>query len=127
MSQRDQSKRHKGSAAYHGGLAAEGSVERHYCEMGYALLARRWRGTGGEIDLVFGRSSAFIFVEVKKSATFQAAALRVSTRQQQRIFASATEFVATQPSGQLSDMRFDVALVDGAGHIEILEYALFGD
>ncbi|MEM9575820.1 MAG: YraN family protein [Pseudomonadota bacterium] len=127
MAQNDPSTRHKGSSSYHGGLAAEGSVERHYCGMGYTVLARRWRGTGGEIDLVFSHASTFIFVEVKKSRTFQAAALRVSARQRERIFATATEFVAAQPQGQLSDMRFDVALVDGTGHIEILENALFGD
>lgn len=127
MLQQDRTKHHSGKTAYHGGLAAEGAVERLYCRAGYDLLARRWRGTGGEIDLVFGANGFFVFVEVKKSTTFHAAAARVTTRQQERIFASATEFIATQPSGQLSELRFDVALVDAGGQIKILENALFGD
>ena len=127
MAQKNKPKHYSGKSAYHGGLAAEGAVERLYCGVGYDLLARRWRGAGGEIDLVFGANGLFVFVEVKKSATFHAAATRVSRHQQERIFASATEFVATQPTGQLSDMRFDVALVDATGQIEVLENALFAD
>ena len=86
MPQHDRTKHHSGKTAYHGGLAAEGAVERQYCRAGYDLLARRWRGAGGEIDLVFGANGAFfVFVEVKKSTTFHAAAARVTTRQQERI------------------------------------------
>ena len=38
--------------------------------------------------------------------------------------ATATEFVGGEPAGQLTEMRFDVALVDGQGRIEIIENAL---
>lgn len=121
------SKHHKGQVAYHGGMAAEQSVERQYRRSGYNILARRWRGAGGEIDLVFKAEEGFVFVEVKKANTFEGAALRVSPKQRQRIFCAASEFVASQPLGQLSHMRFDLALVDRTGQVSILENALYSE
>ena len=123
----DVSKLHAGKVAYHGGAAAELSVERVYADNGYVPLARRWRGTAGEIDLIFAQGDAFVFVEVKKSRSFAAAAARVSVAQTRRILAAATEFVASAPRGQLSAMRFDVALCDSTGRVRILENALYCD
>ena len=64
-----------------------------------------------------------IFVEVKKSRDFARAAESLSYRQMQRILGAAEEFVAGEPKGLLTEMRFDVALVDAVGRIEILENA----
>lgn len=122
----DQNKSHAGEMAYYAGLSAEDAAARRYCAMGYRLLAQRWRGTAGEIDLIFSVTDTFVFVEVKKAARFDAAAHRISWRQQQRIFDTASEFVGTKPRGQLSDMRFDVALVDRTGAVEVIENALSG-
>lgn len=121
----DPNKFHSGKMAYHGGLSAEESVARHYCQNAYVLQAQRWRAASGELDLVFASGDDFVFVEVKKAACFDRAVQRISRRQQQRIFAAATEFVGTQPHGQLSNMRFDVALVNSVGAIRILENVLF--
>jgi putative endonuclease len=52
------------------------------------------------------------------------AAESLSRAQIARIFCAATEFVAKAPRGSLTDMRFDVALVDEIGRIEVLENAL---
>jgi putative endonuclease len=121
----DKARHHAGQMAHHGGVSAELSVERHYARRGHVLLARRWRGSSGEIDLVFRSDAGFVFVEVKKSRSFAMAARRVSDAQKRRILAAASEFVAGEPEGQLSPMRFDVALCDATGAIEILENALF--
>lgn len=112
-----------GSLAYHGGLAAEGAVERYYARAGHQIAARRWRGSGGEIDLIARDSGGLVFVEVKKSRSFAQAAERVTARQIARIYASASEFLADEPGGQDSALRFDVALVDQAGRIEIIQNA----
>lgn len=121
---RSQSKSHQGKASYYAGIAAEDVVARAYCRKGIRLIAKRWRGQGGEIDLVFGEGHSRIFVEVKKSKTFSAAASRLSMRQTQRLFATAEEFLANEPLGLLTDARFDVALVNQAGEVNILENAL---
>ena len=63
-------------------------------------------------------------MEVKKSRTCAQAAYQIGARQTARILAAASAFVAEQPAGQLTEMRFDAALVDGAGKIEILENVL---
>lgn len=65
-----------------------------------------------------------IFVEVKRADSHATAAERLSTRQMGRICAAASEFVAGEPAGQDTDMRFDVALVDSAGRIAIVENAI---
>jgi putative endonuclease len=112
-----------GSRAYHSGLRAEEIVERHYADRGMPVVARRWKGQGGEIDLVVCDGAGLIFVEVKKARSRDRAAERVSARQMARICAAAAEYLGTTPAGQATDVRFDVALVDGQGAVEILENA----
>ncbi len=113
-----------GSVSYHAGLAAEEIVARHYEAQGYRILARRWRGQGGEIDVIATRDAETVFVEVKASATHGAAAWRVGPRQVRRLFDAAAEYMGSLPDGQDSAVRFDVALVDGTGRVEVVENAL---
>ena len=115
-----------GLVSYRAGLAAEDAVARHYSDRGRVLAASRWRGASGEIDLIMREGAAVVFIEVKKAATHAEAALRLTSRQMGRIYASASEFLAGEPSGQNTESRFDVALVDGYGRIEVLENAFAG-
>lgn len=115
-----------GEVSYHGGLAAEAQVAAHYQRSGRTIAARRWRGPGGEIDLIAREGNRLVFVEVKKSSSFARAAERLSRRQMDRICRSAAAFLAGEPLGQNTEVRFDVALVDGFGRISILENA-FGE
>lgn len=114
-----------GALSYAAGLAAEDQVLGTYLAAGHRLCRRRWRGKGGEIDLILrdrtGRG--LIFVEVKCSATHARAAERLGQHQLRRILAAASEYLAGEPAGQDTEMRLDLALVDGVGRIEILENA----
>jgi putative endonuclease len=112
-----------GAVSYHAGLAAEDAVARLYEAAGCLLAARRWRGKAGEIDMIARDGAKVIFVEVKQSRTHAEAASHLSPRQFARICLAAEEFVGSEPQGSLTEMRFDVALVDGMGVIEILENA----
>lgn len=87
-------------------------------------MAHRWRGKRGEIDLVMRDGDGLIFVEVKKSSTFERAATRISARQTHRVRGAVEEYLATAPNGALTDVRFDVALVNAHGNIHIIENAL---
>ena len=107
------------------GLAAEDIVARAYDTAGCAAAARRWRGISGEVDLIYRDGETVVFVEVKKSRTFEEAAARMTQRQALRICRAATEFVGGEPKGQLTQMRFDLGLVDGQGAVEIRK-AAFG-
>lgn len=113
----------RGRMAFLSGDAAERRIAQDYERRGFTVAGRRWRGTGGEIDLITRKDGAVVFVEVKKSRDFAAAAERLSRRQMDRIYASAGEFLAGEPAGQLTDARFDVALVDASGAFEIIENA----
>jgi len=112
-----------GLTGYHAGLAAEDIVARDYQERDHLIVARRWRGQSGEIDLVTRDGETVVFVEVKKSRSFATAAARLGRRQMARIVASAGEFLAGEPRGQLTDVRFDLAVVNGMGGLNVIENA----
>lgn len=112
-----------GKVSYLAGLAAEDAVARVYLRKGCSIVATRWKGSAGEIDLIARDGAGLIFIEVKKSKSHARAAEHLSGRQMARIYASASEFLAGEPMGQDTEARFDVALVDATGGIEILENA----
>ena len=110
-----------GKTSYLAGLAAEDAVAAEYARRGHAVAARRWRGSGGELDLVLRDGDGLIVVEVKQAPDFDRALGHLTHAQLARIYGAASEFVAGEPMGQLTDIRLDVALVDGAGRIRIHE------
>lgn len=113
----------RGKTAYHAGAAAEEIVATRYARCGSPILAKRWRGSSGEIDLVARDGDSIIFIEVKKSRSHAQAATRLTRRQMDRIYGAGSGFLATQPRGQLTDVRFDLALVDDQGRVDVIENA----
>lgn len=108
---------------YHSGVSAENRIALDYQRRGFAIARRRWRGPGGEIDLIARDGDDLVFVEVKQSRSFARAAEHLSRRQMARIYTSAECFLADEPNGQLTNVRFDVALVNGSGAFQIVENA----
>ena len=111
----------QGLTNYHDGLAAEASVERYYEQKGCRPVAQRWRGSAGEIDLIMRDGEGYVFIEVKKSRTFEQAARNFTPRQCERVALAAQAYVDQMHPGEMIDMRLDLALVDGIGRIDILE------
>lgn len=114
-----------GTLAHQTGLVAEAGVKRHYLRAGLQIIAQRWRGGGGEIDLIALDAGGYVFVEVKAARDLARAAERLSARQVGRLCAAAQAFLCGVAGGLSAPMRFDVALVDRTGRIEILENAIF--
>ena len=112
-----------GATSYYAGLAAESQVAKHYEGRGHVVVARRWKGPGGEIDLIARDGAGVVFIEVKCAETFDIAAERLGKHQIARIYASASAFLASEPTGQDTDVRLELALVDATGRIEIVENA----
>ncbi len=112
-----------GAVSYYGGLAAEDQVAADYQRRGYEICGHRWRGKGGEIDLIAKDRNGFIFIEVKKARDFARAVERLTQRQLQRIYNTAGEFLGMTPQGLDTQSRIDVALVNGSGNIKIIENA----
>lgn len=119
----DTARQLRGHIAYLSGEAAEAIVARSYERRGLKIAQHRWRGPAGEIDLIVKEGAALVFVEVKKSRTFDRAAERLTAAQMRRIYTSAECYLADMPLGQLTDVRFDVALVNQIGEVRIIENA----
>jgi Holliday junction resolvase-like predicted endonuclease len=85
------------------------------CAAGLPVRERRWRGPGGEIDLICGGADGLVFVEVKKGAIMPGR-WRASRRGSSTGSATSAEaYAAGMPRGSLTEMRIDLALVDAPG------------
>jgi len=75
----------------------------------YRILARNYRRTGGEIDIIALDGKTLIFVEVKKRASraFGGPAAAVTPSKQQKIVATATLYIK-ENTPKFDSIRFDV-------------------
>ncbi len=108
-----------GGARHQAGLAAEEAAAAAYEAMGGAVLARRARTPAGEIDLVVRLGAIAVVVEVKARRRAGPDS-PVSPRQWARISAAAELWMAEHAPEGIAGLRFDAALVDAAGGVEIL-------
>ena len=116
-------RRERGAAAWRSGAMAEDSVARAYEAKGCTIAKRRWRSPFGEVDLIAREGAAVVVVEVKKARRLDDAAHRLSRRQMDRLCAAAALFCEGEPEGALTELRFDLALVDGMGRVRVIENA----
>jgi putative endonuclease len=98
-------------AAFRLGLSAESRATALLLAKGYRILARRFRVSVGEVDIVARRGSTLVFVEVKARGRLDEAAEAVTERQQRRIIAAAEAWLAAHPDDISYNIRFDVILV----------------
>lgn len=113
----------RGQNAYLSGVVAEKIVARAYQNLGACVWEKRWRGQGGEIDMILRHDQEIVFCEVKKARSFDEAIARLSSDQMQRIHRAASEYLGQVPLGQLSEVRFDLAVVDESGQVQIMQSA----
>jgi putative endonuclease len=94
------------------GALGEAAAARHYRDRGYRVLARNWRCSIGELDLVLTRADTLVFCEVKarRGSGFGAGWEAVTARKRQKLRSLGQTFLLTQ---RLSPgaVRFDVASV----------------
>lgn len=111
----------RGMRSHLAGLAAEDAVARHYDAAGRLVCARRWRGQWGEIDLIARDGDQLVLIEVKQSRTHDEAMSHITQSQVERVFHAAAEYVEGEPAGAVTDLRFDLALVDAVGRVVVHE------
>jgi putative endonuclease len=109
-----------GLTSYCAGLAAEDQVADMYARNGFEIVARRWRKSAGEIDLIARHEQKFYFVEVKKGRDFATAVARISEQQLERIQTAALEFLCQSGLSMDTECRFDAALADAQGRIKVI-------
>lgn len=78
---------------------------------GYRRVATRFRSPVGEIDLVVRRGRVLAFVEVKRRASRDEAALAVTPAARQRLLRAAEAFVGRHPEAAGLTLRFDLVLI----------------
>ena len=94
------------------GRAAEWLALLLLLAKGYRLRHRNWRGAGGELDLVVGRSGEVVFVEVKgRSGNLMGGAVgAVNARKRDRLVRTAAAYLTRHDLWQ-GPSRFDVVTV----------------
>jgi putative endonuclease len=109
------------------GMTGEDLACRELEQRGYVIIARRYRGKVGEIDIVAKDGATLVFVEVKARASheFGSAAEAVTPFKQRQVVRVAEEYLV-QHRVRECPCRFDVVSIHfdtGAPEIEILKNA----
>ncbi len=98
------------------GRRGETRAERYLVEAGYEVLERRYRGGGGEVDLIVRKGDECVFVEVKASTQAEEGykpEQRVDRAKRQRLVGAARQYVREKSTQ--ATYRFDVVVVTLGG------------
>jgi len=107
-----------GSSTTATGLRAEDAALRFLAARGLRLVARNFRGGGGEIDLLMLDGEALVVVEVRYRHNRNPVdpALSITAAKRRRLLQAATCFLQRHREHALRTIRFDVmALTGGPG------------
>ncbi len=90
----------------------EARAARFLARRGWRILARNWRGGGGELDIVALRAGMVAFVEVKSRVDPGALHDPVTPGQRRRWMAAGHAFLARRPDLARASARFDLITID---------------
>ncbi len=95
------------------GKWAEEMAHVYLCNQGLQPVERNYRCRTGEIDLIMLDEKTLVFIEVRyrKSQRYGGSLASIDIRKQQRILATATNYLQIRRLDQ--QCRFDVVLIDG--------------
>lgn len=78
---------------------------------GYRLLARRFGGKGGEIDLIMLRGSTVAFVEIKARARIEDAAATITAEKRRLVEARMRQWLSRNPWAMERTLRADAVFL----------------
>lgn len=102
------------------GINVELFAVQYLQDLGYEILAQRYKTKYGEIDIIARQDDTTVFIEVKFRKYIVASREAISVKQQQRIRDSAELFILDCPN---INYRFDAILFDKLGKLEHIENA----
>ncbi len=97
--------------SYQTGKLSELAAEMVLRWKGYSILDRRFKTTGGEIDLIARRGGRVAFVEVKRRATIDDALDTLTPRLRRRVRYAAELWMQKYDEYGKLDVAFDVVLL----------------
>ena len=105
---------------YKTGLSGEIQAELYLCNQGMRVLARRYRGGDGEIDLIMQDNETIVFVEVKYRPNSPACAglMAITAAKQRRMSHAAMMFLLEREDLE-RQVRFDVVEISRTGILHI--------
>jgi len=98
-------------ARYRMGLRAELLVATLYTCMGYQIVARRFKTTVGEIDLIAARGKRIAFIEVKRRVVQEDCEAAITPELRTRVRRAAETWLGRNPRFQTYDLGFDLVFV----------------
>ncbi|MGE5285001.1 MAG: YraN family protein [Actinomycetota bacterium] len=106
------------------GDAAEDRACRHLEGVGFTIVERNFRTTGGEIDIVARKGDVLVFVEVRSrgDAGFGAPEESVTPAKRRRIVVAARRYLSGAPPSSWREARFDVIAIEGSGDAAALRH-----
>lgn len=90
------------------GRRGEAAAARHLTRRGWTILAARWRGAGGELDLVAARGDVVAICEVKARGDPRVLDEPVTAAQRARIARAAGAYLASRPDLAERIVRLDL-------------------
>ncbi|PZQ47705.1 MAG: YraN family protein [Micavibrio aeruginosavorus] len=108
---------------YDQGIMGEGAAEIFLRAKGFKILARRYKSSVGEIDLIALDDPYLVFVEVKARQSVEDALHAITPKMRSRIHEAAGHFIAANPAYADFPMRVDVMAVQLPFKIQHLENA----
>ncbi|HOY84672.1 MAG: YraN family protein [Candidatus Cloacimonetes bacterium] len=102
--------RQKANEIFHVG---EDLAAKFLANKGYAIVARNFRASTGEIDIIAIQEDTLVFVEVKTRSkhSIRQAMMNVSFTKRKRITLTAQRYVIQHPECVKSRIRFDLVIV----------------
>lgn len=102
------------------GAAREALAEETLARGGYAIVARNWRGGGGEVDRIAWDGEILCFVEVRarSSRACGLPAETVDRKKQGKLVRAAMAFVVAENLRPWPMIRFDVVSIVDSGEGE---------
>ncbi len=99
------------------GSDAETRAEAHLEQQGLQPVARNWRCTSGELDVVMAEGETLVIVEVRarSTASHGGALASIDAKKRGKLLRTALAFTQAHPEWQDAAIRFDVVRFEADG------------